>query len=713
MNQATQTPSPALGPRLGPVHVGLRDDLEVSRHLFRGEPSYIVRDPMTFQNRRLEPADYEVLVSLEPSRPLSAVFQGLVERRRVTPEQEEEFYRFVLSLHQLGFLHLPIADGRILFQRQQIRQRARRREKLLGFLFLRVPLWNPDAFLERTVRLVRPLFSRAAFLAWMMLMAAAGYVAFRNRAELRQPLEALLAAQNLPLMWITLVVLKVLHEFGHAYACKRYGGYVPEMGAYFIVFTPCAYVDATASWGFTRKRERIVVCLAGMYVESFLAALAVFVWALTGPSWIHGAAYNVIFLAGVVTVLFNVNPLMRYDGYYILSDLTEVPNLRSRSTAHVLDTLKRFALGVAVTSRPIGRRLRWLLFTYGTAATLYRATLLLAIAALLATKMFLAGLLLAALFLGATLYSSLVKLIRYLWHAEETAPVRRRAVVLGALLLVALPAGLFAVPLPVRVHARGVLTTENEAVVRAATPGFVVQPHVRPGQLVRRDDPLVELANDAEVEAVAAAQAAVLAAETRRDAFQIDEPDRALQEQERAEAFRAALAQSRRRLAELSVRTPAQGRVITCLEPNDIGTFIDEGTPIARIASGRWQVRALLSEAELRAAHPRPGDAVEFRTAAGGSPAFHGTVGRVDPAGSRRVDLAPLTQLAGGGIAVDPPTGQAAEPYFELVIDLSPRHDGDLRDGMTGVVRLDGTAEPLARTALRRLTRFVNQLMRE
>ena len=137
----------------------------------------------------------------------------------------------------------------------------------MGFLFLRVPLWNPDAFLDRTVGLAKSLFSRPAFLFWALLLLSAGVILIRRWGELTEPLQGLLAAGNLPLMWITLVVLKVFHEFGHAYACKHYGGQVPEMGAYLIVFTPCAYMDATASWGFTSKRERLMEKILDHLVE--------------------------------------------------------------------------------------------------------------------------------------------------------------------------------------------------------------------------------------------------------------------------------------------------------------------------------------------------------------------------------------------------------------------------------------------------------------
>jgi len=303
MNVAAQSlPRPSLAESLRNVHVGLRgEDLEVSRHVFRGVPCYIVRDPMTFQTQRLEVADYEVFVRIHAARPLSAIFSEQVDHGSLTAADEERSTSSYFRFTGWGFLQLPISDEKLLYRRYQQRRRLQRRNRLLGILFLRIPLWNPNAFLERTLRHVRFLYSKGCFCVWGLLLAAAFYVGAARWEELRQPLDGLLAARNLPLLWLTLIGLKVFHEFGHAYACRHYGGHVPEMGVYLILFTPCAYVDATASWGFTSKRERLVVCLAGMYVESIIASLAVFAWAATEPSVIHSLAYNVIFLAGVVT----------------------------------------------------------------------------------------------------------------------------------------------------------------------------------------------------------------------------------------------------------------------------------------------------------------------------------------------------------------------------------------------------------------------------
>lgn len=714
MNAPTPTAAaPTLANRLVSVRVGLREDLEVSRHLFRGQPTYIVRDPITLQNQRLDPADYHVFVSINTERTLGEVFADLVDRGLASEENEEKFYMFVMGLHRLGFLRLPISDEKLLYQRHIAKQRAQRRQKLLGFLFLRIPVINPSTFLDRTIRYFRPMFTQTALVLWLLLMGCAAYVACRNWDRMLAPLEGVLAARNLGLIWITLIVLKVFHEFGHAYACRHYGGHVPEMGIYLIVFTPCAYVDATACWGFVRKRERLIVCLGGMYFESIIAAIAVFVWALTTPSLLNSLAYNVVFLAGVVTVLFNINPLMRYDGYYILSDLTEVPNLRSRAARYVVDALKRIALRLPVPKEPGGRRLRILLFGFGVAAALYRIGLLLGIAAVLAMKMFVVGLGMAVLYVGGTVIRTVVRLTKYLWMSQEAQPVRGRAVACSLCILAVVPAALCMLPVPSAVQAVGVITTEQKTVLRAKEPGFLTKVRVAPGERIEPAGVVAELSNPALGETLAFAQADLRASDIRKEAYRVLNPDKVSLEEEKSKAYRAAVRQAEVRIEGLTVSSPLAGEIIDGVDRNALGSFVNTGDAVATIAAGRWQVKTVLSEEELYQASPQIGETVLFRPAAYPSHTIEASIGRIVPAGSRSIREASLTHLGGGDIAVDPDTGEAREPYFEVTINLPDDPGPSIGHGMTGSVLMGGDSETIGTTIYRRLARFMNRLMQD
>ncbi len=702
---------PSVVERLRNVTVGVREDLEVTRHLFRGKPAYVIRDPMTFQSHRLDPGDYAIFISIAPDRPLGRIYQGLVESGVIEADSEELFYQFIVTLHRINFLNLPIADDKLLYKRYIARKRAKRKQKLLGALFLRIPLVNPDAFLDKTIRYARPVFSRWFFGLWLCLMAAAVFVAMTNAGRLVEPVQGVLAAHNLALMWATLIVLKVLHELGHAYACKYFGGYVPETGVYLIVLTPLTYVDASSVWGFSRRRDRLMVCLAGMYFESMVAAAALFTWAATTAGVVHDIAYNVIFLASVVTVLFNINPLMRYDGYYALTDLLEIPNLRQRSTKYVISVFKRIGLGMPIPDSPRSLPLRALLLVFGIASNIYRMVIILVISALVASKMFLVGLGIAVSYVTGVTVSIFRRMIEYMWFSPQTQPVRVRAVAVSLVVMVMLPLAILLVPIRSNVRAVGVVGTEREAVIRARVDGFVERTHAEPGQLVRQGALVVELVHDARLEAIAQARTQVEVSEIRHSAYQVADPVRARQEQQNSTVYRLELDRRRAELDDLKVEADITGRIVHCLDRRNWGQFVRTGEPLAMIAAGCWQVRAILTEQQVADARPAVGDAVNVRAAAMPGCDLRGVIARIVPAGSRRVEDESLTQLGGGGIAVDPLTRQAGQPYFEVAVNLPVCDAQPLRHGMSCDLRFGAAADSLGTILIRHLMRFSSKLM--
>jgi putative peptide zinc metalloprotease protein len=705
--------APPLSERLRAVCVGLREDLAVARHLFRGEPSYVVSDPLTFQNHKLSLQDYEILISIRPDRKLDDIFRSLVEQGRLGEDQRERFFEFVLNLHRLGFLNLPVSDDKLLYRRYVARKRMKRRQRVVGFLFLQIPLWNPARFLETRKRFADLLFSRVAFFAWMCLMLAAGSVLVGRWSAFCAPINGLLAVQNLPLMWIALVGLKALHEFGHAFACRHYGVHVPEMGVMLIAGTPCAYVDATGSWSLSRRYQRIVVGLGGMYFESFVAAAAVFVWAFTRPGLLNDLAYNAVLLAGVVTALFNINPLMRYDGYYIFSDLVEIPNLRARSTEYALAVLRRITLGLPIGRQPKGRTQRALLMGYGTAAPVYKATVMLAIVAMIASKLFYVGLLLGGYMIARGIYTAARRAVSFLWFSEQTSPVRRRAVAYSLLLIGAPPLAATVIPVRRTVETRAVIAADRRAVLHARAPGFLVDVNYEEGAPAHPGQPLMRLANDGVEQALAQAETNLEAARLRRDALQVDDPVRARQEAGRVRALEDVVAHHRERLASLVVDATQDGRVIAGLRPAEIGRFVESGEPLATLVSGPWMARALLSEDEVADARPQIGTPVLFRSAAFPASLLEGTIVRVNPEGVRTVDSEALTHAGGGPIAIAPDSGLTREPYFHIWVQLREDASVPLREGMTGRIQLATGADPIGLHFYRSFIRFVRSLQQE
>ncbi|MEM9661483.1 MAG: HlyD family efflux transporter periplasmic adaptor subunit [Planctomycetota bacterium] len=697
-----------LAPKLGEAHVGLRADIEVHRHVFRGEPSYVIRDPVTLAVHRVTLEDYQIVAALTNERPLAAIFADLVDSGRLEIGDEEPFYRFILSLHSLGFLSLPVPDDRSLYERRLTKQRARRNAKLVGFLFMQIPVWNPDTFLSRTGHLARWAFSRPAMLTWLFVVGLAVALLWQSRAEFFQPLTTIFTPSRLIGLWFTLVGMKVLHEFGHAYACRLRGGEVPEMGVYLIAGTPCAYVDATSSWGFTRRADRLVVILAGVYVELFIAALAVLAWVVVPSAAVKVIMFDVVLVAGIATIVANLNPLMRFDGYYLCSDLLEIPNLRSNAQRYCSSLIRWIAVGTKPLELPYGTGTKAFLAVFGVASALYKFTIVMGISALLATKALWLGVGLAAFYAGGELVKMLRASAKFLIHSEEAARSRIRSSVLAMLAFAVLPAVLVFVPVPRPIKAAASVGREVEAAQYAVVGGFLESIHVVPGDRVASGHEIARIRNNDVLGVLADAVSAVDRARIRATAALGGDAAAGRRFEAEARAGEARVRYLGEQFEAASLRAPAGGVVVNAVSAGDVGGFMDPKTPLAVIADGRWVVRAMMRAEGFAALGLRSGDAIDFRSEHDPSVTHTATVVRITPSGSRDLANTAYSVEAGGDVAISPVTGQADQAYFlvEAVLD----DESGLAYGMTGRVRLGHASEPIGTTAWRAALRLLQRL---
>ncbi len=699
--------SPPLAPRLRDVQVGIRAELEVSRHIFDGDASYVVRDPLSFQSHWLSVDNYLVFAALRSDTTLGKTFESLKARHVLGPEQEEDFYRFVLSLQDSGLLSLPVSDGKALYNKLLKKREAAKQGRLFKLLFLKIPVAYPDQFLARTIRYTQPLFTRTAFCLWLLAMVGGiGLVASRWQ-EFVDPLGNMLALNSLPLVWALLVGLKACHELGHAYACKRFGGTVPEMGVYLVMLTPCAYVDASSSWGFPNRAHRIIVTLAGMYVESILAVAALIVWSLTGPGLVHSAAQYAVALSTVVTIGFNINPLMKYDGYFLLTDILNVPNLAQQAQGQVQGVLKRVLFGIRTVPHA-NRFSRWMLLTYGVLAGLYKVGVTLGMATVIAWKIPLVGMGMAVAYMGTTLVGTIKRVRGYVWTSDEAAPVRRRAKLVTGALAVAAALLIFAVPMPGRMQAVGVVTRQDNHVVRAAAAGFIRQTAVKAGQRVLPGAEVCQLDNPQMQAMIAQKQA-----EVRRLAARVQ--NQLVVDAAAAQSSEALRQQAERELvrlqaeaASLRVVSAADGEVVALDAARDAGRFVRKGDSLGRISHGPWVMRANATADALTMANPQVGEQLEVRLLGQPDRPYAAQITRVAVVGSRKIASAAVTQLGGGNIAVQPGSMQAAEPYFEITLSLDDTETAPLYDGMTAMVNFQPRLAPMGWHLYRRGLRFLH-----
>ncbi|MBN2064208.1 MAG: HlyD family efflux transporter periplasmic adaptor subunit [Sedimentisphaerales bacterium] len=714
-NQAQQGSGQGeLAQRLGNAHVALRNDLEVHRHIYRGQPQYIIRDPLTLKCCKLNQKDYTISTYIDDHITLAEVFKRLVADNILKSSEENGFYRFIVSMHQMTLLNLPIANDKSLYKKFRARQQARRNEKLMSFFFLKIPLFDPDAFLSKYCHLAGWLFTRWFFFVWLACMMIGGYIIAARHEELLLPVSQMFSPRNVVFMWFMLIALKVIHEFGHAFACKKFGGQVTEMGLFLIVLTPCAYVDVTSSWGFNRKLHRLIVGLGGMYFESIIAFAALLTWSLTDGLIAQQMAHNVFFLASLATVLMNINPLMRFDGYYLLSDMLEIPNLRQNAQDFTLSVIKRIFLGLPINSPHEGWKLRAGLLLFGISASIYRSVVVLSISILISMKAFMIGLAMAGFYIFSQLYKIVRNTTVYLWKAQESAPVRKRAIALSIILLSVIPAAIFFIPLPGSMKYMGQLTCTNETIVRVEQDGILEDIYARPGQAATAGIKLVSLSNSLLTDRYLELKTRAQKAQVEQDAASYQVNNDILSDQQRAytRSVFSEFKMCEKDFNGLNICPETNGLIVAGLNHNNKGRHLKKGTPIATIISGNWVVKLLISEQDIAQSGIYAGQKAVFRSASYPGRDFAGRVTTISPQGKRDFDRPALTSLGTGDIAVNSNGEELTLPHYEITISLDDANNstGLFRYGMTGTVKLGRPARAVGITLVNSVRRFLNSL---
>jgi putative peptide zinc metalloprotease protein len=664
--------------RVAHLRPRLSGHARIHRHQYRGELWYVLEDKLSRRVHRFSPIAYYVIGLLDGRRTVQQVWESASSRFGDDAPTQDEVIRLLGQLHTAEVLQTEaMPDVGELLRRAKRGRKKTWMQNLLSPMAMRFPLVDPDRALERWLPWYRPWFGWAGVIVWAAVVAIGLVNAVSHWNELAEDVTSrVLAPENLLLLWLTFPALKLLHEFGHACAVKVWGGEVHEMGVMLLVLMPIPYVDASASSAFRESRRRMVVGAAGMAVELFVASLALLVWLHIEPGITKAVLYNVMLIAGVSTVMFNGNPLLRYDGYYILADLVQIPNLRIRANrylGHLVET-KLFGVQAAETPHAEGER-AWLAF-FAIASFLYRTFVMCAIALFIATQYFIIGVLLALWALVASMVIPAVKGVGYLLLHGRVRRRRARALGVTAAIALALYAALFVVPFPLWSRAEGVIAVPEESQLRAGADGFVRQVAAQPGAQVAPGTPLV-ISDDPVLESrvrVLAAQQRLL--EARATLLRTQDRVRWALTLDELAAVRIELAQARQRLAELSLRSPSAGTLVFTQAPGDLpGRFLRRGEPIGYVVPGIGKTataRVLVSQDDVDLVRDRT-ERVAVRVAGRPHETIQARVRREVPAASTRVVNLALSSVGGGTAPLDP--RETKEPktldaWFDFEIDL-------------------------------------------
>jgi putative peptide zinc metalloprotease protein len=684
--------------RVAQLRPRLRSHVRMHRHQYRGARWHVLEDRISRRSHRLNAAAYHVVGLMDGRRTLQQIWDAALERFGDEMPTQDEVIRLFSQLHLADVLQCDLApDVDELTRRAQRISRRGLMAKLISPLAIRVPLVDPDRWLERTLPWYRPLFGPLGALAWLLLVGWAALASVQHWSELTQDLSnRVLAPENLLILGLVFPLLKALHELGHACAVKAWGGEVHEMGVMFLVLMPVPYVDASAANAFPSKTRRAVVGAAGMAVELAIASAALFFWLEMQPGLLKAVLFNVVLIAGVSTVLFNANPLLRFDGYYILADLIDIPNLRQRAQQHVSGFFQRRLFGLNVEPQEASARERaWFVF-FTVGSSIYRVFITLGIAMFLATQYFIIGVLLAIWAVVAGVVLPVGMLLYYLAFSPRLRRHRLRAALSSSGLAAALGALLFAAPVASWTNAQGVLWGAEQWMVRGAGEGFVVKVLAEPGQRVQRGAALIEAADPLLAPRIRVLEAEKEAFEARYLAQRVESLVAAQGTLERLKVVDAELARARERERDLVIRSPADG-VFALPAPADLpGRFLKQGEQIGYvIPEGEVRARVLVPQESVDLVRSRT-RSVSARLAERPGETLPARIVREVPRASDRLPSAALSQIGGGDLALDP--SQSAAPrtlqtHFEFEIELPGAQA--LGAGARVYVRFEHEAEPI------------------
>lgn len=697
--------------RVSKLKPRIRGHTQIHRHHYRDERWYVIQDHATGQAYRFTPIAYYIIGLMDARLTVQELWEKASERFGDDGPTQGDVVQLLSQLHAANLLICDVTpDTEEMFRRFKKVEGSVWKMNIRSPMSMRFPLLNPERFLAATIRYVRPLISIFGLILWLVVVGTAVTVAAMHWPELtRNVSDRILTAQSLLSIWFIFPIVKALHEFGHAYAVKAWGGEVHEMGIMFLVLLPIPYVDASSASAFRKKWRRLVVDAFGMGVEVFLAALALLLWADLAPGYLRSILYNVIFIAGISTVFFNANPLLRYDGYYIFSDIIEVSNLMQRSMDYMKYLAKRYLFGIKNLVTPYcmsGERF-WFV-VYSVATIFYRVFLYAAIILFIAGKFFTVGLLLAAWALVAMVGIPAFKGLKFIASSPLLRETRRRAAVISGLVGLALVVIIFVVPFPFSTISQGVIWVPENALVRAGTNGFVSKVIASPGQQVHRGSPLLECSDPLLLAQVKILEARLSELKARYDEESAKDQVQVRIVQDEMTHIKANLARARERVKNLVIRSRATGRFILPDAQNLPGRYLKRGELVGYVINAeKPTVRVVVSQSsiDLVRLHTR---SIQVRLAERVGKILPAVMKREVPGAGHRLPSIVLGSGGGGDIPIDPKdkTGlKATDRFFQFDIQLTKPVERPLVHDRV-YVRFNHGFEPMAYRWYRGLRRL-------
>jgi len=670
-----------------------RPDLVAQRQRYEGETYWVIKDPVGLNYFRFREEEFFLLNQLDGTSSLDEIkdrFEAEFPPQKITLE---ELQQFLGMLHRSGLVVADVPEqGYHLLKRRRERRKKELIQAFSNILAVRFKGIDPERLLNALYPYVRWVFHPVTFILcailWIsaLLLVLVEFNVFLSRLptfhQFFTPTNALWLAA-------VLAVTKIIHEFGHGLSCKHFGGECHEMGVMFLVLTPCLYCNVSDSWMLPSRWHRAAIGAAGIFVELTLASLATFIWWFTEPGLVNHLALNVMFICSVSTIMFNGNPLLRYDGYYVLSDLLEIPNLRQKATQILSRKAAHWFLGLEPQDDPfLPQRNHALFMTYSIAAVIYRWVVVISILLFL-NRLFkpyrleIIGQAIALASLYGLLIQPLYQFFKFLRVPGRWSQVKKPRLYMSLAGLGMILAFIFFVPLPYHVMCTCEVQPCDGVPVYVEVPGRIDEVLVRPGDRVKAGQELARLSDSDLDYQIARLQAMASQYEVRLKSLErrrFDDPAAAAEIPTLREAYQTAqeqLAERQRDRERLVLRAAADGTVYpppwkarretpettlaewsaTPLEPRNVGAFLRTGDLFCLIGDPQ-RMEAVLVVDQADVDFVRSGLSVRIKLDELPSRTFRGEIAEVAKRQAEAASIR-LSGKAGGELATktDPETG--------------------------------------------------------
>jgi putative peptide zinc metalloprotease protein len=682
----------------------LRDDLSFHLQEYRESQCYLIEDELNSRFYRVGLAEYHLISLLDGHTTLSRAVAMSATQMGDQAVAEMEAVTICKWLIDSGLASTDASrSANRLIESHNETSRKKNIAKL-NPITPKFPLFNPDRFLEQLNGVCGWLFSTPMFALWAIIVFLGGYHVWADWDKIGNGQTMVFSADNWLWLGLTWIGLKLFHELAHGIVCKRHQGEVRQAGIVLILMIPLPYVDVTSSWRFRSKWHRVQVAAAGMYVEMFLAAVAAIIWSHADVGVLKQQAFNIMLAGSFTTLIFNANPLMRFDGYYILTDWLELPNLGTHGQQLTKWFGKKFYLGLDVKkpSWPEGRGEIVVLYALGALAWKVLICVGLAIAA--ESLFFGAGILLAAIAVCLWVVWPIIKLLKFVFVGVETQqrPSRIRFCGLTAILI----AGLFSiyhyVPWHARIHAPAIVDFVVNNEVRVPVGGFLSeilvadQELVEPGRVIARLTNL-DLTADVKKLEIELLENQMVLRKLRQDddlsAFEAELKNR--------DSLTKRLQERSAQLEDLEIRAQETGMIVADDLDSMVGVYLSAGHMLCRIGSNEHkEVKALVSQTDIKKFQDRDGAAVDVLITGNGTQRFSAVLNQVNPRANVELPHEAFSSMVGGPMPVrsrssapDTFAGgenqdqfQLVRPHFLARVSLSPLDSRKFRAGQAATV---------------------------